>query len=149
VPREKTLLQTCVAVAACVPVIAGAAGVVLGADMIPHVQRLASLDSHYAYLSGLLLAIGLGFWSSIPAIERRSGRVRLLTAVVVVGGLGRAFALLRDGSPGAAMHLALVMELGVTPLICLWQGRVARLSRAEPPGPGRAGLLRSNPGQAQ
>jgi hypothetical protein len=149
VPGEKTLLQICVAIAACVPVSAGAAGIFLGVGMIPHASRLPALDSHYAYLSGLLLAIGLGFWSAVPGIERRTGRVRLLTGLVVVGGLARAVALVRDGAPGTAMQLALVMELVVTPLICLWQGRVAGLrprplSRGDTPG-----LLRPHPGQGR
>lgn len=136
--REKTLLQICVALAGWVPVGAGAAGILKGVGMIPRAAHLPALDSHYAYLSGLLLAIGLAFWSCIPDIERRTARVRLLTAVVVVGGLGRAVAMLRDGSPGLSMQLALVMELGVTPLICLWQGRVAGLRRAPEPSDGRS-----------
>ena len=94
--REKTLLQICVALAGWVPVGAGAAGILKGVGMIPRAAHLPALDSHYAYLSGLLLAIGLAFWSCIPDIERRTARVRLLTAIVVVGGLGRAVAMLRE-----------------------------------------------------
>ena len=45
--------------------------------------------NHGRYLSGLLLAIGLAFWASIPAIEKHTARVRRLTALVVVGGLCR------------------------------------------------------------
>lgn len=141
--RERTLLQACIAIAACVPVAAGSAGVLMGAGMVPHAVRTAALDSHVAYLSGLLLAIGLGFWSAVPQVERRLDRIRLLTGLVVLGGLARALVLARDGWPGPYMAAALVMELGVTPLICLWAMRVAgsaggRSAGLRPrPGPGR------------
>jgi hypothetical protein len=86
----------------------------------------ASLDSHFRYLSGLLLAIGLGFWSSIPDIERQGGRFRLLAGLVFIGGLGRALSLAAAGQPGGPMLAGLVMELLVTPLLAFWQFHVAR-----------------------
>ena len=83
--------------------------------------------THAAYLSGLLLGIGLGFWSAIPGIETKSGRFMLLTAIVALGGLARLFLAIRLGSWTMAVILPLIMELGVTPALCLWQSRVARL----------------------
>ncbi len=85
----------------------------------------ASLDSHYRYLSGLLLGLGLAFWTMIPRIERHGAGVRLLTVIVVIGGVGRLFGALLHGVPAGPMGYALVMELIVTPLICLWQARIA------------------------
>jgi hypothetical protein len=133
--RERTLLQFCVAIAACVPVAAGAAGVIMGVGLVPRSAHSAALDSHVAYLSGLLLAIGLGYWSAVPRIERRLGRIRLLTGLVVLGGLARALAMAMDGWPGPQMAAALVMELGVTPLICLWAMRVSALAGGRASGP--------------
>ncbi len=121
-------LQALVAVLGLVPVLAGLSGVVLGASMTGPALPAAfssGLDSHVRYLSGLLLAIGLGFWSTIPSIERRSARFRLLTALVVAGGLGRLLGVLVDGVPPAPMLGGLAMELAVTPLLCVWQARVA------------------------
>lgn len=141
--RERTLLQICLAIAACVPVSAGAAGVLTGVGMVPHSLHAPALDSHFAYLSGLLLAIGLGFWSTIAQVERRLDRIRLLTGLVVLGGLARALATARDGWPGPYMAAALVMELGVTPLICLWAARVAGIAA------GRPAALRPHPGQGR
>ena len=123
---EKRLLQAAVAVAAIVPVGAGSLGVWKGAANEP-----AGFDSHFRYLSGLLLGIGLTFWSLIPGIERRTAVVRTLTLIVFLGGLCRLYSLIVRGDPGA-MHYALVMELIVTPALCLWQGRVAtRCASAE------------------
>ena len=124
--RSKTPLQVAIAVGGLVPVGAGLAGVLAGPAMAGRQGVDASLDSHFAYLSGLLLAIGLAFWSAIPTIERRVGRVRLLTFMVAVGGLGRLISYWRVGAPGGPMQVALVMELAVTPAICLWQWRLQR-----------------------
>ena len=122
IKRERLALQATVALAALVPVIAGAAGVLAGAR-----QEAAGFDSHFRYLSGLLLGLGLVFWGLIPNIERRTGLVRMLTLVVVVGGLARLFSYIERGDPGV-MRWALAMELVVTPALCLWQARVARLA---------------------
>jgi hypothetical protein len=124
--REALALRAVVAVAGIVPVAAGLDGMIRGAAMLggSPVADL-TLDSHLRYLSGLLLAIGLAFWSTIPGIERQTPRFRLLTALVVVGGLGRLYGILVEGLPPAPMLFGLVMELGVTPLLCWWQGRVA------------------------
>jgi hypothetical protein len=119
-------LRIAVAVGGIVPVAAGLAGVVTGAAMLGgHPAANLTLDSHLRYLSGLLLAIGLGFWSTIPRIEKQAARFRLLTAIVVLGGLGRLYGILVEGLPPAPMLFGLVMELGVTPLLCWWQSRVA------------------------
>jgi len=86
----------------------------------------AGLMSQERYLFGLLLGIGLTFWSTVPAIETRTTTFRLLTVIVVVGGLCRLLGVaLGDGLSGAVVG-PLVLELAVTPLLCLWQARIAR-----------------------
>jgi hypothetical protein len=96
---------------------------------MPGPETTVSLDSHFRYLSGLLLGIGLAFWSLIPGIAEQGRAFRLLTFLVVVGGLGRLIALAVVGAPSAPMLFGLGMELVVTPSLCLWQARVA--ARAE------------------
>jgi hypothetical protein len=73
-----------------------------------------------------LLAIGFGFWSCIPKIEKRTERMQLLTALVFIGGLGRVTSLWAAGAPDMPMQLAFIMELVVTPLLCLWQYKIAK-----------------------
>ncbi len=124
-------LQIAVAIAGLVPVVGGLAGVAFGAAAFggPTVATeitSITLDSHVRYLSGLLLGIGLTFWWLIPTIEQRTRLVRVLTAIVVIGGLGRLLGLALNGQPSRVMMFALVMELMVTPLLCVWQARVAR-----------------------
>ncbi len=110
--------------AAGVPVIGGAAGVVMGEAAFGPWAGAAE-DSQMRYLSGLLLGIGLVFWGCIPAIERRGGIVRVMTLIVVTGGVARLAGIMLIGDPGR-IRWALVMELLVAPLLCLWQARVAR-----------------------
>lgn len=89
----------------------------------------ADLESHFRYLSGLLLGLGIAFAAAIPSIERRSQLFASLSFIVVVGGLARLASLIVNGAPGTAHVLALGMELGVVPLLYFWQRRVARLHR--------------------
>ena len=123
---ERLALQLVVAVGSLVPICAGTAGVLWGPAMVGAGDGPLAADSHYRYLSGLLLGIGLAFATTVPAIERHAARFRLLTAIVVLGGLGRLFSLLLRGVPDRPMMAALVMELVVTPCLALWQARIAR-----------------------
>jgi hypothetical protein len=126
-PIERRALRVAVAIGSLVPIGAGGAGVWLGPRMLsPVATGSGDLDSHFRYLSGLLLAIGLGFLSTIPRNDAHTSRFRLLTCIVVVGGMGRLLSLLAIGSPSLVMMAALVMELIVTPGLALWQRRVAR-----------------------
>ena len=85
---ERQLLQIAVAIFGCIPVGAGLAGVLFGLDVFdPNAVLNRNLDSHGRYLSGLLAAIGLAFWSCIPRVETHASRARLLTAIVFAGGL--------------------------------------------------------------
>jgi len=124
---EKHALQVAVTIACLVPIGAGGAGVLLGPRMLGSgIVAATDLDSHFRYLSGLLLAIGLGYASTIPRIEMHGDRFRLLTCIVVVGGVGRLLSLLAIGAPSPVMLAALAMELLVTPGLALWQHRIAR-----------------------
>jgi hypothetical protein len=121
---ERIVLQWTVALAAIVPIGAGAGGAFEGAQFFG-LEGPASADSHVRYLSGLLLGIGLIFLASVYRIERRTERFRILGAIIVLGGMVRFLAALNSGSPRTVIMFSLAMELGVTPLICAWQARVA------------------------
>ncbi len=129
--REREALQRVVAVAAIIPVASGLFGVVFGLGGLGNgtsgERSLSqiSADSHFRYLSGLLMGIGILFWSCVPGIEGKARLFRFLTLVVVLGGLARLLGLYLTGLPSAVMLCALAMELVVTPLLCLWQMRVA------------------------
>jgi hypothetical protein len=123
---ERRWLQAAVLLAICVPIGAGGAGALLGPGFIEGWTATASQDSHFRYLSGLLLGIGLCFGAAVPHIEAHAARFRLLTLIVFVGGLARLGSLLAAGTPSGGMIFGLAMELAVTPAICLWQNGFAR-----------------------
>jgi hypothetical protein len=122
--KERSYLQRAVAIAALVPVAAGLFGVLWGTSLTGD-RTSISADSHFRYLSGLLLGIGILFWSTLPGIERKNSLFRHLCLVVVLGGLARVLGLVLTGVPSIAMIGGLIMELGVTPALFLWQMRVA------------------------
>jgi Domain of unknown function (DUF4345) len=126
VGTERRLLQICVAIAACVPVGTGLAGAALGQQFLTTGPIDISLDSHFRYLSGLLLAVGLLYWSVIPQIEKHTLLFSRLTVIVVAGGLARLYGVLVAGPPPAPMLFGLGMELIVAPALWLWHWRLAR-----------------------
>lgn len=128
IKTEKRLLQTIVAIGCLVPLSAGLFGIVHGTGL--NGPDAVNIDNHFRYLSGLLLGIGLGFLSCLPNVEYKTTRVRILTFVVIIGGLGRLAGFLIAGTPGKIMVLALAMELIITPALCLWQNSLARRYQA-------------------
>src|SRR5476651_677155 len=116
---SRSMLQAAVVLAATLPVVASTWDVVHGLNSAD-----AWAINHERYLSGLLLAIGLGFWSTIRHIETKTARFRLLTSIVVIGGLCRLLGVMLGDPASPAVLVALVMELGVTPALCFWQSRL-------------------------
>ncbi len=125
----KRALQIAVAAGGVVPVGAGFAGIVPGTSLAGDSGASTDLDSHFRYLSGLLLGIGL----LLEHHSRHRGQGRALPAlngIVFAGGPSRLYGVLIHGWPGNPMIFGLGMELVITPLLCLWQARMAAASRA-------------------
>lgn len=126
---EKRLLQIVVAIACLVPLSTGGRSVLFGPGFLRGVDAVpVDLDSHFRYVSGIFLALGVAFATCVPAIERKGARFRLLGAMVVTGGLARLLSLATVGAPSNGHVFGLAMELGVVPLLMLWQWRVERSS---------------------
>jgi hypothetical protein len=125
--RSRRVLQAVIAVLALIPTLTGAAGVLLGPGFLGLPPPWpADLDSHFRFLSGMFLAVGLGLYTCVPEIERRTERFRLLAGLTVCGGLARLSSLLAVGTPSLGHRAGLVMELIVVPGLVVWQARVAR-----------------------
>lgn len=123
---QRTALQAAIAVGCLVPLSAGLAGIVVGPALVDSaVASSVDGDSHFRYLSGLLLAIGIGYVSTIHRVETKGARFNALTAMVVLGGLGRLVSVIAAGVPSAVMIAALCMELVVSPGLAVWRWRVA------------------------
>lgn len=140
---ERGLLQMLVALACLVPLTVGTMGILHGPDWLKGVgaDGPRDLDSHFRYLSGVFLGVGIAFASCIPRIEATGSRFRMLAAFVFLGGLSRLFSLAQVGTPSGGHQFGLVMELLVTPGLMLWQASYARrqgLANGAPPGRGNA-----------
>jgi hypothetical protein len=125
---ERRLLQAVVAAACLVPLTTGGSSILRGVEFLKGVPSPVpvDLDSHFRYLSGIFFALGIAFVSCVPEIERKGPRFRMLSGMVVAGGLARALSWAEIGAPGRGHQLGLIMELGVVPLLMLWQWRFAR-----------------------
>jgi Domain of unknown function (DUF4345) len=68
----------------------------------------------------------------VPRIEASGARFRLLTGLIVAGGLGRLSAAVLVGLPGPAMRVGLALELVAAPLLALWRERLERRLKPAP-----------------
>jgi hypothetical protein len=66
---ELLALRIVVALLAFIPIAAGMAGMFAGPHMIAASAPSLALNSHYRYLSGLLAAIGLVFYSALRGLN--------------------------------------------------------------------------------
>lgn len=124
---SKRALQYAIGILCIVPLTASLAGVLLGPSALGAALPITTdHDSHFRYLSGIFLGLGLGFLSCIPNIERKTARIRLLTGLVVLGGLARLLSLGLTGTPSPPHLVGLGLELLVVPAIAVWQARIAR-----------------------
>ncbi|MEO7692169.1 MAG: DUF4345 domain-containing protein [Sphingomonas sp.] len=124
---EKRLLQAIIAAACLVPLITGGWSILQGPGFLGHPPVIpVDLDSHFRYISGIFFAVGIAFASCVPRIEIKGSRFRLLGALVIMGGLSRIVSLIAVGVPSKGHLFAFVMELGVVPLLMLWQAAFAK-----------------------
>jgi hypothetical protein len=121
---ERKLLQIAFALAGLALVGFGFAGVFFGANFLDLSGNVV-MDSYIRFLKGMLLAIGLIYWSSIPDIERYGERISLVTCILVVGAVPRLMAVIGHGVPTIGILISLAGELIAAPLLWLWQRRVA------------------------
>jgi len=94
-------LQITIAILSLVPLSIGAIGIVLGTSRwLPANTITPDFDSHYRYIAGYYVSLGLlGLWV-IPRIERHTGLFRVICASVFMGGVGRVASIFQVGLPG-------------------------------------------------
>ena len=125
------MLQVVVAIACLVPLITGGQSILKGPGFLGHPPVIPTdLDSHFRYISGIFFAVGVAFATCVPGIETKGPRFRLLGALVIAGGLSRLVSLAEVGVPSTGHVFGLAMELGVVPLLLMWQAAFARRWKA-------------------
>lgn len=119
------------AFACLVPLVTGGQSILEGPGFLGHPPVIPTdLDSHFRYISGIFFAVGVAFATCVPGIETKGPRFRLLGALVIAGGLSRLVSLVEVGVPSTGHVFGLAMELGVVPLLLMWQAAFARRWKA-------------------
>jgi hypothetical protein len=121
---ERKLLQVAFALAGLVLIVFGLAGVFFGANFAD-LSGSVEMDSYFRFLKGMLLGIGLIYWSSIPDIARHSERISVVTFILVLGAVPRLIAVIGHGVPTIGILISLAGELIFAPLLWLWHQHVA------------------------
>jgi len=129
---ERRLLQVVIAATCTVSLSASVTSILEGPGWLMDDGYVSTdLDSHFRYLSGLLLAIAIGFLSCMRGIESKGPRMRMLALIVVVGGLSRAYSAGIVGMPSLGHLGGLTIELVIVPLVTGWQWSFARRANRE------------------
>jgi hypothetical protein len=121
---ERVLLQIAFALAGLLLIVFGLAGVFFGANFAD-LSGSVEMDSYFRFLKGMLLGIGLIYWSSIPDIARHSERISVVTFILVLGAVPRLIAVIGHGVPTIGILIGLAGELIFAPLLWLWHQHVA------------------------
>lgn len=122
--HSETAITWALRILACVAILAGAAGLVLGPVTGPGLQSITvSTDSEYRFLSGIWLATGLVLWWSSHRPRDRTAHTRVVLLTIIAGGVGRAISLIVAGYPEPYFLAALCIELLGVPLVLYWHKR--------------------------
>jgi hypothetical protein len=127
-PMERKLLQAAVAVAGFAGVALGLTGVLFG-TMHADLSGDVVMDAYVRFGKGVLLAIGLIYWSCIPQIEQHGDRISLITLILLSGTLSRLISVTSHGVPTLGILLNLVAGLILVPLLWLWHRHIALKTR--------------------
>ena len=114
-----------------IPIFAGAATVLLGADSVTGGGEASpNLESELRFYSVWWIGAGLFLIWLAPRVEERTLETRAFCALLFLGGLSRVFAALATDWPSTGQIVLMVIELTLAIVLAVWQTRVARPLRA-------------------
>lgn len=124
-------LQVTLAVLGTIPLATGLLDVFGGPPAVPGGQQAnASVDSVFRFNATFWLATGVLFYWIIPRVEQVTTVLRALMGVVFLGGFARLLSIAVTGAPHPVLIGAIVIELGLPPVLVFWQSRIASTGRA-------------------
>jgi hypothetical protein len=129
---SRNLRRTLYAVSV-VPIVAGAATVLLGADSVPDGgDPSPSLESELRFYSVWWIGAGLFLAWLAPRVERRTTELRVFCALHFLSGLSRIFAAIATDWPSTGQIVLMGFELVLPVVFVAWQARVVRAAHAAP-----------------
>ena len=120
----KIILAVLVGLLALVALGSGLSGALLGARDIT--DPTFAHDSNYRFLSVFLAGAGAVLVWSLWRLPEAGTEIRVVAALVFLGGLARLLSLATAGRPSAMYIFYLAAELVLPPAIVLLQAAVAR-----------------------
>jgi hypothetical protein len=124
---ERRLLQITLGIIGLVAITFGLTGVLFGTSL-SGVRLGVTMEGYVRFIKGVLVAVGLIYWSAIPQIEKRSERISTVTFILVFGAAARLMAVISHGFPTVGLLMSLIGELVIVPLIWLWHRHLVRRS---------------------
>jgi hypothetical protein len=110
-----------------IPIVAGAATVIFGADSVLGAGEASpSLESELRFYSVWWIGAGLFLFWLAPRVEERTLETRVFCALLFLAGLSRLFAVLATDWPSTGQIVLMVVELVLAVVLALWQASVAR-----------------------
>ncbi len=117
-------LQVLLGVLSLIPLLVASLGLLFGAGrFLPEEVVTPGFDSHYRYITGYYLSLTLLAWWVIPNIENHVVPLRIVSAAIFMGGVGRLVSVLEVGLPSPVDIGFTVLEL-LFPLLLIWQARL-------------------------
>jgi hypothetical protein len=124
---ERRLLQIALGIIGVVAITFGLTGVLFGTSL-SGVRLGVTMEGYVRFIKGVLIAVGLIYWSAIPQIEKRSERISTVTFILMFGAAARLMAVIGHGFPTVGLVISLIGELVIVPLIWLWHRHLVRRS---------------------
>jgi hypothetical protein len=120
----RVVLAVLVGALGLVAVVSGISGMVLGPREVT--DPSFALDSNFRFLSAFLTGAGAILLWSLTRLDRATVELRIVSALVFVGGLARLLAMTTAGRPDTAYVSYIVAELVLPPVIVALQARLVR-----------------------
>jgi hypothetical protein len=119
-------LQIFLGILSVVPVIVSVSGLILGTGrFLPDDLITAPFDTQYRYQMGYYISLALLAWWVIPNIEKHVVPLRIVSASVFLGGIGRVISFFDVGRPPTLALAFIALEL-CFPLLLLWQAQIRK-----------------------
>ena len=128
---RRRILQVILTMIGLILTITGFLGVIYGItddfygiSVNSNIQGNIILDSNLRFYAGLSIGLGLIIFWLIPSIEKQKTIFRLISLVILTGGIGRVISMMMIGNPSTPFIIFTLLEL-LFPLLIFWQNKIA------------------------
>lgn len=127
----RRILQVILTIIGLILIITGFLGVIYGItddfygiSINSHIQGHIILDSNLRFYGGLSIGLGIIIFWIIPSIEKQQTIFRLISLMILIGGIGRVISMIMVGNPSTPFIIFTLLEL-LFPLLIFWQNKIA------------------------